>query len=85
MSRANDENTAWQLVIAAGEEQRPVPHYSISRSTSLPHDKVLAMAGRYHLMKRAGIEPTGNWWHDRVNVKLPTTAIITPISNSTAA
>lgn len=72
MSRRTDaDNAAWGQVIVAGDERRPIPVYSIARSTGVMHDKVLAMAGRYHVMKRVGIEPTGDWWHDRVSVKLP--------------
>lgn len=98
MSRIEAENTAWQRVIIAGDQRHPVPVYSIARTTGLSHDKILAMAGRYHVMTRAGIEPTGDWWHDRVTVKLPqghrpddrladaptTPVTATPISNSSA-
>lgn len=74
MSKVLPDNRAWQLVIEAGEALRPVPLYTIGRNAGVAIGKVEAMAGRFHVMKRAGIEPTGDWWHDRVVVQLPAIA-----------
>lgn len=71
MSRATADNIAWQHVIVAGDAGHPTPCHMIGRTTGVSLDRVLAMVGRYSAMKCAGIEPTGDWWADRVNVQLP--------------
>ena len=69
------ENAAWQSVILAGDAQRPFPVPMIGRETGQAFDKIWTMVARYHAMKRAGIEPVGDWWHDRVNVHLSPDAL----------
>lgn len=76
MSYDTARNTAWQNVIDAIEAGQPVRPFLISRNTGVKHDTVIVMASRCRSMNDAGVAPTGDWWHDRVNVKLPPVATV---------
>lgn len=68
------DNDAWGLVIEIERGQRYHSPYFIANQCGISAERVRQMSARYRLMHRAGVQPTGDWWHDRVNVVLPVKA-----------
>lgn len=70
-SKVAADNAAWALVI---ERETGVKNWSereIGTLTGASLHKVWAMVSRFRSMKRADIKPSGDWWQDRVVIKIP--------------
>ena len=72
--QSDADNAAWGLVIETERGQRHHSKYGIGTMTGISARKIAQMVARYRAMHRAGIQPSGEWWHDRVNVVLPADA-----------
>lgn len=65
------DNPAWAAVIEVETGVRYRSKYALAQDTGASVRKIEAMVGRCRAMRCAGIKPTGDWWHDRVTVRLP--------------
>ncbi|BBD38219.1 hypothetical protein Amn_30990 [Aminobacter sp. Y103A] len=76
------DNAAWTKVIERENGQCYSSEYEIGKTTGAPVRRVKQMVFRYREMRQAGITPSGDWWQDRVVVRLPVTATHLPVDRS---